>query len=70
VSILLPLRVASKRDLSERQVALADRILTLYSLEIIGVDLMKAMMDRLWADLERLEQETVHWESRIKEGVS
>lgn len=48
--------------LSDRQVDLSNRILGLWSWEIIGKEVRDAMLDRLWENLDSLDVEITKWE--------
>lgn len=54
-----------ERMLSERQVALADRIFALAAWEMIGKDARDALLERLWENLEKLESEIGQWEKLL-----
>ena len=67
MTILFGRAMPKERALSERQVDLADRILALWTWEIIAKEVRDAMLDRLWENLEKLDVEVTNWERmRVK----
>jgi hypothetical protein len=68
MSILFGRQADTKQvRLSERQVALADRIFALWTWEIIAKEVRDAMLDRLWGDLNSLDTEVTTYEGmRVK----
>ena len=55
-----------ERMLSERQVALADRIFSLAAWEMIGKERTRdALLERLWENLDKLDAEVTNWEKLV-----
>ena len=53
----------TKYRLTERQIALADRIFALETWELIDRTIRDAMLDRLKENLDRLDYEITSWEA-------
>jgi hypothetical protein len=64
VSIIFGRNVEDKLRLSERQLALADRILGLAAWEIISKEIRDHLLNRLKGDLNNLDVEVTELEKR------
>lgn len=65
MTVLLHRTVSKQIRLSERQVALADRIFALAVTEMIGSETRDALLERLWENLDKLDAEITNWEQMM-----